>query len=154
MTKYQELVGKETAKDNDGYFATNAKKPGVKTLADGVQYEVLASGTGRTPAATDQVKVNYRGTFPDGTEFDASAKHGGPFTFTVGNGVIKSWSDTLINMKEGDKWRIYVPPALGYGERGAPPQIPGNQILIFEIELVQVLPGTGGSGGGIPGLSR
>ncbi len=152
MTRYQDMVNKDTAKENDSFFATNAKKPGMKALADGVQYEVLATGTGRTPAATDSVKVNYVGSFPDGTVFDASAKHGGPFTFTVGNGVIKSWSDTLINMKEGDKWRIYVPPALGYGEHGAPPQIPGNQILIFEIELVQVMPPSGN--GNIPGLNR
>lgn len=145
MDKYLQQLNDAAQKANAAWFAANLKKPGMQQLPDGVQYEVLAKGTGRTPTPGDQVKVNYKGTLPDGTVFDSSEMHGGPQTFPVGGGIIKGWADTLEAMKEGDKWRIYVPPALAYGARGAPPQIPPNQILIFDIELVKVEPSTTGA---------
>jgi FKBP-type peptidyl-prolyl cis-trans isomerase len=146
MQKYQEELGAAQLESNKTLMAESAKKPGVKTTASGAQYEVLASGTGKTPTATDTVSVNYKGTLIDGRVFDASANHGGPATFPL-NGVIKGWTEVLQLMKEGDKWKVTLPPELAYGAQGAPPTIPPNAILIFEIELLKVLP----PGGAQPG---
>jgi FKBP-type peptidyl-prolyl cis-trans isomerase len=141
MTKYTADLATHQASGNKDFMDKHAKQPGVKVLADGLQYEVLASGPGtsKSPTATDTVKVAYKGTLPSGSVFDASENHGGSVTFQV-NGVIKGWTEILQMMKEGDKWRITVPAELGYGAQGAPPTIPPNQILIFEITLIQVNP--------------
>jgi FKBP-type peptidyl-prolyl cis-trans isomerase len=141
MTKYTADLASHQVTGNKDFLDKNAKKPGVKTLADGLQYEVLASGpgTGKSPTATDTVKVAYKGTLPNGSVFDASENHGGSVTFQV-NGVIKGWTEVLQLMKEGDKWKVTVPAELGYGAQGMPPTIPPNQILIFEISLLQVNP--------------
>ena len=119
------------------FLAENGKKEGVKTLPSGLQYKVLAEGSGKTPKATDTVTVHYRGTFINGMEFDSSIGRGQPATFQV-NGVIPGWTEALQLMKEGDKWQLFVPPELAYGERGAPPRIAPNSILIFEVELISV----------------
>jgi FKBP-type peptidyl-prolyl cis-trans isomerase FklB len=154
MQKYQQELASSQSEGNKTWLAENAKKPGVKTTASGIQYEVLASGNGKSPAATDTVSVNYTGTLPDGKVFDASANHGGPATFPL-NGVIKGWTEVLQLMKEGDKWRVTLPPELAYGTQGAPPAIPPNQILVFEIELLKVMPpapqGAGPAPQGQPG---
>ena len=141
MQKYQAELGSSQLEGNKTWLAENAKKPGIKTTASGLQYEVVTAGagTGKSPAATDTVSVNYTGMLPDGKVFDASATHGGPATFPL-NGVIKGWTEVLQLMKEGDKWKVYLPPELGYGAQGAPPNIPPNQILIFDVELLKVLP--------------
>lgn len=127
---------------NAAWLAENAKKPNVKTTASGLQYEVVAASTkkdGKKPTAADQVKVNYVGALTDGTVFDASANHGGPATFGVGQ-VIKGWTEGLQLMTEGDKFKFYIPAELAYGEN-APPSIGPNQILAFDVELVEVLGG-------------
>lgn len=118
------------------FLEENKKKEGVKTLASGLQYKVLTEGSGKMPKATEQVTVNYQGTFIDGTEFDSSYKRGQPATFKA-DGVIKGWTEALQLMKEGSKWQLFVPPELGYGERGMG-RIPPNSTLIFEVELVSV----------------
>ncbi len=120
------------------YQEENAKKDGVKTTASGLQYEVLAEGKGASPTAEDQVKVNYRGTLIDGTEFDSSYKRGQPASFGVG-GVIPGWTEALQLMKEGGKLRLVIPPELAYGDRGAPPVIAPGSTLVFEVELLEVV---------------
>ena len=129
----------------DAFLTTNKLAPGVKilnvTLPGGqtseLQYSVITQGTGPTPSATDKVKVNYRGTLLDGTEFDSSYKRGQPATFGV-NQVIKGWTEALQNMPVGSKWKLFIPSELAYGEHGAPPSIPPNSVLIFEVELLGI----------------
>jgi FKBP-type peptidyl-prolyl cis-trans isomerase FklB len=119
------------------FLAENRKKEGVKTLPSGLQYKVIAEGSGKMPKADDTVTVNYKGTLIDGTEFDSSYKRGQPVTFKV-NGVIRGWTEALQLMKEGSKWQLFIPPELAYGERGAGRTIPPSSTLIFEVELISV----------------
>jgi len=119
------------------FLEANAKKEGVKVLASGLQYKVLKEGTGKTPVATDRVKVHYRGTLTNGTEFDSSYKGGKPTEFPVTQ-VIKGWVEALQLMKEGSKWELCIPPALAYGEPGRP-NIPPNSVLVFEVELLEIV---------------
>jgi FKBP-type peptidyl-prolyl cis-trans isomerase len=121
----------------EDFLKENAKKEGVKTLEDGLQYKVLKEGSGKSPAATDTVEVNYRGTLIDGTEFDSSYKRGETASFPV-NRVIKGWTMALQKMKEGSKWMLYIPPTLAYGDRGAGGLIGPNETLVFEVELIKV----------------
>ena len=131
---------KEMAEKNlsagKAFMEENQKKEGIKTLPSGLQYKVLAEGSGKAPQATNSVTVNYRGTFINGTEFDSSYKREKPATFQV-NGVIRGWTEALQLMKEGSKWQLFIPPELGYGDRGGGP-IPPNSTLIFEVELISV----------------
>ena len=106
------------------------------TTASGLQYEILVSGEGATPGPTDTVSAHYHGTFLDGRIFDSSVDRGEPIDLPV-NGVIAGWTEALLMMKEGDKWKLIVPPELGYGENGVGP-IPGNTTLVFEVELIAV----------------
>ena len=129
--------GASNAKAGADYLAANAKKPGVKTTASGLQYKVIKSGTGKTPGLKDTVKVHYHGTLIDGTVFDSSVDRGEPVTFPV-NGVIAGWTEVLQLMKEGDKWQVYIPPQLAYGEAGAGGKIGPNSVLIFDIELIDI----------------
>lgn len=116
--------------------ASSAAKP--VTTKSGLVYESLKEGTGASPAATDVVKVHYRGTFPDsGREFDSSYKRGQPTEFPL-NRVIPCWTEGLQLMKPGGKARLTCPPAIAYGERGAGGVIPPNATLVFEVELVSV----------------
>jgi FKBP-type peptidyl-prolyl cis-trans isomerase len=133
------MAGAEaTKKEGETYLAANKTKPGVVALPSGLQYKVLKAGTGEKPAATDKVVCNYRGTLINGTEFDASEKHGGPATFPV-NGVIKGWTEALQLMPVGSKWQLFIPSDLAYGERGTPDgSIPPNSTLVFEVELVSI----------------
>lgn len=128
----------ENEKLGNEYLADNAKKEGVITLESGLQYKVLTAGQGATPAIDSKVEVHYRGTLIDGTEFDSSYSRGTPASFTV-NGVISGWTEALQLMKEGDKWQLVIPSQLAYAERGAPPVIPPNAVLVFEVELLKVL---------------
>jgi FKBP-type peptidyl-prolyl cis-trans isomerase FkpA len=100
-------------------------------------YTTLKPGTGANPARTDTVRVHYRGTLTNGTEFDSSIKRGEPAEFAL-NGVIPCWTEGVQKMKVGEKARLVCPSALAYGERGAPPDIPGNSTLIFEVELLEI----------------
>ncbi len=130
------LVMADPAQRSEEFLKENAKKEGVKTLPDGLQYKVLKEGAGKTPSGSDVVSVHYRGTLVDGTEFDSSYKRGQPIEFPV-NGVIKGWTEALQLMKEGSKWMLFIPSKLAYGERGVGPIGP-NEALIFEVELLKV----------------
>ncbi|MBP2683053.1 MAG: FKBP-type peptidyl-prolyl cis-trans isomerase [Deltaproteobacteria bacterium] len=132
----QKLSEKNKA-DGEKFLAENAKKAGVKVLPSGLQYKVIAPGTGKSPKATDTVTTQYKGTLIDGTEFDSSYKRGEPATFPV-SGVIPGWTEALQLMKEGAKWQLFLPPNLAYGERGAGRDIGPNSTLIFEVELISV----------------
>ena len=121
------------------FLAENAKKPGVKVTASGLQYEVIKEGTGITPKATDKVKTHYHGTLLDGKVFDSSVQRGEPIEFPC-NGVIQGWQEALLLMKEGSKYKLYVPYNLAYGEKGAGGSIGPYETLIFEVELIKVNP--------------
>ncbi len=129
--------GKKNVEDGKKFLAENAKKPGVKTTASGLQYKILTEGKGDSPKATDTVSTNYRGTLINGTEFDSSYKRNQPAKFPV-NGVIKGWTEALQMMKPGAKWQLFVPSDLAYGERGAGGVIGPNSTLIFEVELLGI----------------
>ena len=124
-------------KDGEAFLEKNKSKPGWKVTESGLQYEVMTEGTGATPKDGDMVKVNYVGTLIDGKEFDASAKHGGPAEFVVGQ-VIPGWNEGLKLMKVGAKYRFAIPSNLAYGERGAGQAIGPNSALLFEVELLGV----------------
>ena len=120
------------------YLDENGKKEGVKTLPSGLQYKVIKEGTGAKPVADDMVKVEYKGTFIDGTEFDSSAKTGKPAEFQV-NRVITGWTEALQLMPVGSTWQLVVPGKLAYGEKGRA-AIPPSKMLIFEVTLLEILP--------------
>jgi FKBP-type peptidyl-prolyl cis-trans isomerase FklB len=128
--------GDKNLAEGKAFLTSNAKKEGVKTLPSGLQYKILAEGSGKTPKATDEVTVNYKGSLVDGREFDNSYKRGAPTNFRVDK-VIRGWTEALQLMKEGSKWELFIPPELGYGERGAGP-VPPNSVLIFEVELISI----------------
>lgn len=122
--------------EGQAFLAKNKTKPGVKTTASGLQYEVITEGTGARPTATDSVTCHYRGTFIDGKGFDNSYDRGAPITFAL-NGVIPGWTEGLQLMTVGSKYRLYVPYTLGYGATDYM-SIPGGSVLVFEIELLDV----------------
>jgi FKBP-type peptidyl-prolyl cis-trans isomerase FkpA len=117
-----------------------AKEEGAQKTASGLIYKELKAGTGPQPKPTDIVKVHYRGTLPDGKEFDSSYKRGEPATFPL-NGVIRCWTEGVQMMKVGGKARLVCPSDLAYGDRGAPPDISGGATLVFEVELLEITPG-------------
>jgi len=119
------------------FLAKNKKKPGIVTLESGLQYEVLKKGKGKSPSTTDSVKAHYHGTLIDGTVFDSSVERGEPLSFRV-TGVIDGWTEALQLMKEGDKWRLYVPSELAYKERSMGDDIGPHSTLIFDVELLEV----------------
>jgi FKBP-type peptidyl-prolyl cis-trans isomerase FklB len=124
-------------KDGAEFLAANKNKEGVVTLPSGLQYKILKAGTGEKPDADDAVVCNYRGTFIDGTEFDSSANHSGPATFTL-KGLIRGWAEALQLMPVGSKWQLFIPPQLAYGENGAGQFIPPNSTVIYELELLSI----------------
>jgi len=129
----------EAAPAGATYLEQHKEKPGVKTTASGLQYEVLREGTGPMPAAADTVTVHYEGKLLDGKVFDSSYQRGEPASFGL-NQVIPGWTEGVQLMHTGSKYRFTIPPALGYGERGAGGDIPPNAVLIFDIELLGVQP--------------
>jgi UDP-GlcNAc:undecaprenyl-phosphate/decaprenyl-phosphate GlcNAc-1-phosphate transferase len=130
-------AAEENKKAGEAFLTENAKKEGVVTLPDGLQYKVLKAGTGKKPTDADTVECTYRGTLINGTEFDSSSKHGGTATFQVGK-VIPGWKEALKLMPVGSNWQLFVPSNLAYGLRGSPPNIGPNETLIFEMELVEI----------------
>ena len=132
------ISGSALADSNSAYLAANAKKPGVHVTADGLQYKPLGrkGNSSQKPGATDCVTVNYKGTFIDGRVFDQSPP-GQPISFPV-NGVIPGWTEALKLMKTGDVWEIVIPAELGYGSEGAGNDIPPDQVLMFQLQLVKV----------------
>lgn len=129
------VANKEKA---DLFLQENAKKDGVKTLADGLQYKVEKAGTGASPTTSSRVKVHYTGKLLDGSVFDSSVQRGEPAVFGV-NGLIQAWQVALPKMKVGDKWTLYAAPEMAYGMRGSPPAIGPNELLIFEMELLDIV---------------
>ena len=123
--------------EGEKYLSENAKKEGVTTLPSGLQYQVLKEGNGKSPKATDKVVCHYEGMLIDGTMFDSSIQRGEPATFPI-NGVIAGWTEGLQLMKEGAKYRFFIPYQLGYGERGAGASIPPFATLVFDVELIEV----------------
>jgi FKBP-type peptidyl-prolyl cis-trans isomerase len=130
----------------DAFLATNKKRPVVTTLPDGLQYEVLKKGDANSPMPKleDTVVAHYAGTLIDGKKFDNSYDRGEPLTIPVG-GVIRGWTEILQLMHVGDKFKVYIPSELGYGDRGAGADIPGGAVLIFEMELLHINPAVPGT---------
>ncbi len=141
LRQRQAAVVQKVAEDNkkagEAFLAENKNKPGVVTLPDGLQYKIVQEGSGKKPAATDTVEVNYRGTLVNGTEFDSSYRRGQPATFKVTD-VIPGWVEALQLMPVGSKWQLVSPSKRAYGERGAGSHIPPNSTLVFEVELLAI----------------
>jgi FKBP-type peptidyl-prolyl cis-trans isomerase FklB len=144
-------IAQTKAAERAKILADKSKKEGVAFLADnlktnkelsvtksGLQIQVLKQGAGKSPGKTDTVKVHYTGTFVDGRIFDSSVQRKEPAEFPV-NRVIPGWSEALQKMKVGDKWKIFIPSELAYGEDGSPPVIPPNSVLVFEVELLEIV---------------
>lgn len=132
-------IGEENKKQSELFLNENKSKKGVETLTSGLQYKVLSSGpaSGAHPSPLDFVKIHYRGNFIDGRVFDSSYQRGQPHVFPL-NRVIPGWTEILQMMKPGDKWEVYIPPYLAYGQMGFGQEIGPNMALIFEIELISI----------------
>jgi len=148
IRKKQAERGVAAQKEGEAFLAANKTKEGVVTLPSGLQYKILKAGTGEKATRDDTVVCNYKGSLINGTEFDASEKHGGPVTFPV-KGVIAGWTEALQLMPVGSKWQLFVPSNLAYGANG-PGDIGPNATLIFEVELMSIqkaaVPTVGASG--------
>lgn len=147
--KLQENVTKKNEKVRDegiAFLAANKKRPGVVTLPDGMQYEVIMKGDANspTPRIQDTVVAHYKGTLINGKQFDNSYERGEPLTIPVA-GVIKGWTEILQLMHIGDKWKVFIPSELAYGERDAGADIPGGSTLVFEMELINIKPAATGT---------
>jgi FKBP-type peptidyl-prolyl cis-trans isomerase len=125
--------------EGDAFMQANAAKDGVKAMGDGLQYKEITTGTGAKPAATDKVRVHYTGTLLDGTEFDSSRSRGEPTELTLGD-VIPGWQAALAQMPVGSRWMVWIPPEQAYGMRGAGATIGPNETLVFDIELIEIVP--------------
>jgi FKBP-type peptidyl-prolyl cis-trans isomerase len=131
-------IAQENLEKGNEFLEENKSRPGVITTESGLQYEVLTEGTGPKPTQEDQVRVHYHGTLIDGTVFDSSVERGEPAVFGVGQ-VIPGWTEALLLMPVGSKWKIYLPASIAYGERGAGNDIGPNSALIFEVELLEIV---------------
>ncbi len=142
VRNYFESVSKIEAQKNleagKAFLETNKTKQGVVTLPSGLQYEILKEGNGPKPTATDKVKCHYHGTTIAGKVFDSSVDRGEPAEFPV-NGVIPGWIEALQLMPVGSKWKLYIPAELAYGDRGAGADVGPNSMLIFEVELLEIV---------------
>ncbi|MHA4846898.1 FKBP-type peptidyl-prolyl cis-trans isomerase [Flavitalea antarctica] len=121
----------------EAFLKANAGKPGIVELPGGIQYEVLKEGSGAKPGPTSEVTCHYHGTLIDGTVFDSSVQRGSPASFPL-NRVIKGWTEALQLMPLGSKWRLFLPPAMAYGDRQVGAVIGPNSTLIFEVELLGI----------------
>lgn len=134
----QEAVADKNKKIGADWLANNAKQEGVVTLESGLQYQILSEGDGESPSPRDTVKVHYRGTLIDGTQFDSSYDRGEPSSFKVG-GVIRGWTEALQLMKPGAKWKLFIPSDLAYGDRQQGETIKPGSTLLFDVELLEVV---------------
>jgi FKBP-type peptidyl-prolyl cis-trans isomerase FklB len=132
------LLAEQNQKAGDAFLSANKKKAGVQTTASGLQYKVITEGKGKKPLAQNTVRVHYKGTLIDGTEFDSSYKRGEPAEFPLSR-VIPGWTEAIQLMPVGSKWQLYIPPNLAYGEEGQGPTIGPNSTLIFDVELLAVV---------------
>lgn len=137
LQKQQEEATREIREEGERFLAENAKKEGVVVLPSGLQYTVLTEGTGAQPKATDRVKCHYEGTLTNGQVFDSSYRRGEPAVFPL-DGVIAGWTEGVQLMKEGAKYRFFIPYNLAYGERGAGQAIPPYAALVFDVELISI----------------
>lgn len=137
MQAKTEMQAQESMAANTAYLEANKTKEGVVELESGLQYKVLTAGTGDTPKSSDSVKVHYKGTLVDGTQFDSSYDRGTPAEFGVTQ-VIRGWTEALQLMKEGGKWQLTIPAELAYGSADRP-GIPANSVLLFHVELLEVI---------------
>ena len=143
FVEQQQAAAQSALADNlaasEAFLAENGQRDGVVTLASGLQYMILESGAadGASPTTTDSVLAHYHGTLTDGSVFDSSVDRGEPATFGVSQ-VIAGWTEALQLMKVGDKWRLFIPPGLAYGEASPTPAIPPNSALIFDVELLEI----------------
>lgn len=135
MKKQSEAADKNK-KEGDDFLEKNKSAQGVTVTKSGLQYQVITEGTGKMPSKSDTVKCHYKGTLINGEQFDSSYDRGQPAEFPV-QGVIAGWSEALQMMKVGSKWKLFVPPDLGYGASGRP-GIPPNSVLVFEVELIGI----------------
>lgn len=142
LIKTRMSAAAEVEKKKGGEFLTKfAAEKGVEKLPSGVLYQETTAGKGEFPKPTDKVKVNYRGTLIDGTEFDSSYKRNQPAEFPL-NGVVKCWTEGLQKMKPGGKAKLVCPPEVAYGDQGAPPKIKPGSTLVFEVELLEIAAAT------------
>jgi FKBP-type peptidyl-prolyl cis-trans isomerase len=125
-------------KEGEAFLQANSKKPGVKVLPSGLQYEVLTMGTGPKPVDTSVVRVHYEGFLLNGFKFDTSRDRGEPAEFPL-NRVIRGWTEGVQQMPVGSRFKFYIPYQMAYGEQGAPPSIPGGAALIFDVELIDIV---------------
>ncbi len=154
MTEFQQGMQAKEAKraearkgENAAWLAENGKKEGIKTTASGLQYQVMNAGAGKQAAMGTTVTVHYTGMLMDGTVFDSSVSRGEPADFPLNpGGLIQGWLEALPMMKEGDKWKLFIPSDLAYGEQGNQ-GIPPNSLLTFEVELIKVSGGEAPAGG-------
>lgn len=135
---FKKEAAENLAKETE-FLEKNAKKEGIKITESGLQYEVITEGTGNVPASSDTVKVHYKGMLQDGTVFDNSYDRESPAEFPL-NAVLPGWKEGLQLMKVGSKYKLYIPSKIAYGERGVSQVIPPNSVLIFEVELLEILP--------------
>ncbi|MFW1811936.1 FKBP-type peptidyl-prolyl cis-trans isomerase [Acinetobacter ursingii] len=138
LIEFQKLA-QDNQKQGQAFLTENAKKSGIITTKSGLQYQVLQAGTGKSPKANSKVKVNYEGRLLDGTVFDSSIARNHPVEFQLSQ-VIQGWTEGVQTMKEGGKTRFFIPANLAYGDVGSGDAIGPNSVLIFDIELLQVLP--------------
>ncbi len=152
LKQKEEERGAAAKKKGEAFLAAAAKEKGAQKFPSGLIVIPLKAGEGKAPVATDKVKVNYRGTLTDGTEFDSSFKRNQAAEFPL-NGVIKCWTEGLQKVKVGGKAKLVCPYDIAYGERGSPPVIPGYSTLVFEVELLEIVaPPAQGAGPGMPGM--
>lgn len=135
-----EALNDAAAKAGAEFLAENAKRDGVKVTESGLQYEVITAAPANSPmpSAEDTVRVHYHGTLTDGSVFDSSVERGQPAQFPV-TGVIRGWVEALQMMRVGDKWKLTIPAELAYGARSPSPRIPANSVLVFEVELLEIV---------------
>ncbi|MEH6825428.1 MAG: FKBP-type peptidyl-prolyl cis-trans isomerase [Motiliproteus sp.] len=139
LSRLDKLEGKaeESLQAGRSFLTENASQAGVVVTDSGLQYRVLRAGAGASPSLSDRVRVHYRGTLIDGTEFDSSYARGEPARFPVA-GLIPGWQEVLQLMRVGDHWQLFIPSGLAYGKRSPSPKIPSNSTLVFEMELLAI----------------
>ncbi|MGM0375560.1 MAG: FKBP-type peptidyl-prolyl cis-trans isomerase [Bacteroidota bacterium] len=134
----KKIEGQKNLEEGKAFLEENAKKENVETLENGLQYKIIEEGNGPKPDPSDKIKCTYHGTFIDGTVFDSTEEQGDTATLRI-NGMIKGWQEALPMMPEGSKWKLFIPPNLAYGPKGAGDDIGPNETVIFEVNLIEIV---------------